>query len=70
VSLAGGIEKGKFDANVQLDNSARVEYSGRSLRQRLRVLMAFEVPHEQYKKYNHRNHTNTEAVAGSIRTAS
>jgi hypothetical protein len=53
-----------------VDNSARVEYSGRSLRQRLRVLMAFEVPHEQYKKYNHRNHTNTEAVAGSIRTAS
>jgi len=46
VSLAGGIEKGKFDASVQLDNSNRVEYSRRPLRQRLRVLMAFEVPHE------------------------
>jgi hypothetical protein len=61
VSVAGANEKGK---------SELMKDSWRPLRQRLSVLMAFEIPHQHYEEQNDHEHKNAEVVAGGIGTAS
>jgi hypothetical protein len=46
-----------------------VEYSRRPLRQGLGILVTFEIPHQQNKKYDDREHAKAKVVSGSIRTA-
>ncbi|MGZ4889567.1 MAG: hypothetical protein ACXWBH_10330 [Candidatus Angelobacter sp.] len=68
MSVAGKIEKGKSNAAMK-PGSDLAKYSRRPLRQRLAVLMALEIPHQQDKKENDHEHENAEVLAGSIITA-
>jgi hypothetical protein len=60
VSVAVEAKKGK---------SSRVKQSGRPLRQGLCVLVALEIPQQQYQEENDGEHEKAEVVALSISTA-
>jgi hypothetical protein len=69
VSVAGDIEKGKLPLVRAGQNQIGVEYSRWPLRQGLRVLVTFEVPHQQNQKHDDREHAKAKVVPSGIRTA-